>query len=503
MIDLRGTCAVLVRPCDGVLPDVNLQPQRLSANGAAGRLSSLLSFCITVNLVMGSGYVTLPYAFYRAGLVLSVVVVAVLTLLIIITSHAEAEIMHRAQVLCEYRKGAALQSEEGTAVGSGGDHVFQMTELCQLFGGRPLLLLYTVALVLYLFGASFTYAILFSTSVATTLPLPLLGLERCDPASAGFPSSCRLLPVYLLAYAVIVLPLAAVGVRKQVWLQALLCALRFLVGVLMCVTAVWAMAAGREEDLFGLDKQHQHEARDVPLARWAGLPLLVPSVLYSLLLNAGVAVVAQSMPDEGTRRRQLGRCITWGMASTAALYLVMALPVVLLFGPAVKPSCNLEWWSFGGTGSLRRLWWSSLVSHLVVLFPALDVLSIAPLTTIVLADNLLPALLLHASPPSPDGRGSTWRRPVCRVVCGVPPVVCAWFVPNLSRAVAWTGAIAILVSFVVPPYLNHLSFVALTEEQGLDTTTPFSTRLCSPPSPVMWALLPLGLAIGVLVVFST
>jgi hypothetical protein len=109
---------------------------------------------------------------------------------------------------------------------------------------------------------------------------------------------------------------------------------------------------------------------------------------------------------------------------------------------------------FGATTGEGRAWWATCISYLVVLFPCIDVLSVYPLNTIILASNVISTLYAERADRAEHNVVIVrfWR-----FACAVPPIICAWLFPHLGKVVDYTGAICILISFIVPPYLNYAS----------------------------------------------
>lgn len=85
-------------------------------------------------------------------------------------------------------------------------HAFQVTEMCELFGGRKLQLAYTAALVFYTFFALWGYGAVFGDAMSTYAPVPFLG-------EVGAYS------MYVLLFAFVVVPLSTMEIKEQAAFQ--------------------------------------------------------------------------------------------------------------------------------------------------------------------------------------------------------------------------------------------------------------------------------------------
>lgn len=111
---------------------------------------------------------------------------------------------------------------------------------------------------------------------------------------------------------------------------------------------------------------------------------------------------------------------------------------------------NLNWASFswGIDGAIS--WWAKFLSFLVVLFPALDTLSVFPLIAITLGDNLAASIKGQCS-------WLSHKRLICRLIASIPPLIVAVLVSDLSVTLQFSGIFGIYVAFFTPALLQLLS----------------------------------------------
>ncbi|RHY25846.1 hypothetical protein DYB32_008948 [Aphanomyces invadans] len=140
----------------------------------------------------------------------------------------------------------------------------------------------------------------------------------------------------------------------------------------------------------------------------------------------------------------------YALLTTTCFYLALSLSCCYYFGPKISSSVNLNWASFswGIDGDIPI--WAKFLSLLVVLFPALDTLSVFPLIAITLGDNLAASL---------KGR-VVWlnhKRLVCRLIASIPPLIVAVLVTDLSVTLQFSGIFGLYVAFITPALLQLFS----------------------------------------------
>ena len=114
-------------------------------------------------------------------------------------------------------------------------HLYETSELCEIFFNRWIKYLYLVIVVVFCFFISLTFATIASTTWATNLPLYFGPFQQCPqdafryhllPAGEG----CRFTYFFcLMVYGLIVVPLSVVNLREQAIVQTIFGILRVLV----------------------------------------------------------------------------------------------------------------------------------------------------------------------------------------------------------------------------------------------------------------------------------
>jgi len=136
----------------------------------------------------------------------------------------------------------------------------------------------------------------------------------------------------------------------------------------------------------------------------------------------------------------------------------LSLATAHFFGASTEPSCNLNW----------RAYTPEPVALLIELFPAMDTFTVFPLNAIFLANNALSVLLGERWHAMAVPRG--WRVGA-RLGCTLPPILLAALYPSLSGTLDFTGIVAIVLPFIVTPWLHRRSLI-----KCLEAWTPAQVR---------------------------
>ncbi|CAM9564587.1 unnamed protein product [Ascophyllum nodosum] len=427
--------------------------------------------CIAINLVMGSGFLALPKAYVSAGLILGTAVTFVCMALLGITAGYESEVMCRAQawananVLPLVHSKGAPDSEMRLST-----HAFQVSEMCEMFGGRKLQRAYNVLLFLYMFCALWGYATVFGEALATYAPLPFL----------RYTGAYRL---YVMIFGAVVVPLSCMGIKEQALFQIVLTILRF--AALLAMVGSIAVSLYTGGDPFGPESDQC--VGTVELIHWQGIFRAVPAAIFALSLASTVPTIVSGLED----KHSVGN-VTWtAQASAAVAYTCISLSTVYYFGKSVNGSCNINWVLYhpGANGLWTPLgaFLGRAVAYFVVFFPALDVTSVYPLNVMVVANNVMATVYSdHVDSASTDPVVVT----TFRIACAMPPLLCALFVRDFAAIVGFGGNLAIMIAFVIPAYLNLLS-QKLCEERFGASRTPFTGDVVS-STPALHACMVLG-----------
>lgn len=319
----------------------------LSMKGKETKFTFLVAVAFTLNYIVGTGFLTLPWAFSKAGCFLSILVLSgvlyfsIASSLFLLETMARAETMHSLKhnettLLHDYQNNISKPNIIG-------NQKFEVTELCSIFLGTYGKRIYTFCITVYLYCTLVAYSTVFANSFASHFNI--------GESSYFF---------YLSLFGCIVIPLSCMELSEQISIQVTLTFGRFLMFFFMILSVSYAFlfqntpfqnispTHGNFED-FHLDQLH----------------IVLPVIVYANIFHHSIP--ALSHPVEN--KLQLGSIYTTSIMICFISYLVLGVVVSLYFGSLTPPSSNLLWVHYTGIyGTPSYL--GSMIGMFVVIFPA-------------------------------------------------------------------------------------------------------------------------------------
>lgn len=451
----------------------------LSASTGYGRRAML---CFTLNYIVGVGTLGLPYAFHKVGGALGTAALLGVACLTMITVGFCMEVCLRAaelpRMLSKQSRSAgggagagrdiayersddSLQAElMGTPECLWGRKLPELTQCCTHYLGTPAQVCFQVALTGLMFAGMTAYTQVFVHAVRTDIPVA----ARLSGGAVE------------LVFAAIVLPLSCAELTEQVGVQTLMAAVNVLLLVLMMGSSLLAAFA-----------EHEPSAEVVGALEhtdWSAAGLMFSTAVFSQLFQHSVPGLMR--PLRAAEQRAAPAVFRTAIGGTALFYVLLGLSCSAYFGAAIRPACNLNWtrfaWPGGGGRGGEEAWWAAGLSQAIILFPALNTISVFPLIAITLGNNLMhyfPQLKRLDVGPNPVLDRPARRRlhTTCwRLVAALPPIIAALWVSDLSVTMQVAGLFGIYVAFVTPALLQ-LRSRARARSLGADGATAFEWAL--------------------------
>jgi len=475
--------------------------------------------CVSINIMMGSGYLALPAVFQKAGPAFSIFSLVFVGIVMYVTCCWEGRAVCRAS----FRMASSK--------------VREVSEALRLFVGEGAALSYVLVLSVSFLGVVWAYAILFAESLSSSLPLLAPEVACSGGSEALAVSVCYMRYLLNLAiFGVATTPLALIDVSDQACFQVCITALTALLVALMTGTAAHAFTLDQMAYCFpNVYLVPGTAAAVVPASVLKDFLSCLSACVFSIYLNGSVVMVTDALGDKtgGRPERMYGLAIAACCGTYAVLYFL-----VVCFGPHVDPLVNLNWPGFRfpvdastaaavvalgaeGTEQFPGSLLSRCVELYVVLFPALVVLSVYPLSTKIVANLLLEVIfgvedagaspdldpdlgsgLDHADPeasfpsdsksiallggggtglvPSYQGgasplvakpAASIYHTPAAvktgiRVVVNLAPIVGAALQPDVETIVVFVGGVSVVVGLVYPALLSAASATAIDDPEA-------------------------------------
>ena len=371
---------------------------------------------------------------------------------------------------------------------------FEVADLFAFLLGARARVWYVAVLSGYMYGALWAYGTVFASSFSANVPVAFFnGGRTCDiehERAACLPSFLTWLAVFALA----AIPLACMELAEQVVTQVVMFGARVLVVLLMTGTVVAGWGCGGGSVVFAPSVGANATAGGgggraslgpglppgLALFNVGGLAALLPVATYAFIFHHSVPVLAAPVADKAS----LPSLFRSAFLVCCAAYGALGLIVALGFGSSISAQCNLNWQTYvgcvaskaGGVGAGDAQLPALVVRFIILIFPALDVLSAYPLNAITLGNNLMAACLGEAAlAAAPGGAGAgapppdaPWylttpssrfaTRVAFRLLAAVPPIAAGALSTsagiNLDTILRWTGLIGVAIAFLIPSLLR-------------------------------------------------
>lgn len=337
----------------------------------------------------------------------------------------------------------------------------EVTDLAQEFLGTIGKITYQAALIALAYVGLLAYTQVFNNTFISQL-------WPCAPAS---------LPPLL--FGAVVIPLSCLDLAEQMGTQVLMSLLRFLsLGILLVGTIV-ALLVDFENSAMHKDaildswsfsslsfSPPQSSQSHVQLIRWSGFGVMFTTSIFSQLFQHSVPGLIRPLSNDD--KKHVPRIFRNALITTTLLYVAIGCTTVLYFGDSLSQSVNLNFVGFSWGLTADAGWANILVrllAFIVVLFPALDTLSVFPLIAITLGNSLHAAFrhTIHVDAvlsllPFMDNSEHHARRKVSRtfwrLVASIPPVIGSFFVHDLVVSLQIAGLCGIFVALIMPALLH-------------------------------------------------
>lgn len=317
-----------------------------------------------------------------------------------------------------------------------GRRKFEVTDQLLLFIGKKSQVAYLFGLCLYMFGTLLSYSVIAASSVTANVSLDFLPpYSKCDVTKQDCYAPYRF---WLAIFAAIVIPFSAMEIREQLWMQVIMFLARILVMILLAGTAAVGLSC---DGVAFAEVAPGTAGKDVPLANATGLGSLIPTAIFAFIFHHSIPALSNPIKD----KTSLNKIFRTALLLVGACYIALGVCVALFFGSTVDSQCNLNWTgyvgcmppppgytppplsssspsspevnaAFPGYGALagssnnplrsaaaactnsstwsescvdisQRPGWATAVAYIILLFPALDVLSAFPLNALTLGNN--------------------------------------------------------------------------------------------------------------------
>ncbi|KAH8293953.1 hypothetical protein KR054_006969 [Drosophila jambulina] len=498
-------------------------PRFVNGREAAPTYSNLVGFIFIFNLIVGTGALTLPGVFAKAGWMLSLIVIVLLAIVSYMTVTFIIEAMACANAIRNWQTLQALRQSRSSAESSENDenadevslasgtdqvgdfervpltiqnrefhyyqlsHKFELGEMASLFFNEFGRIMFYLCLIVYLYGDLSIY----SAAVARSLRDVV-----CDQTNGTDTNNLMIWPgdfknntarpcwrehtisrlsmyrVFLIGFTLIFGPFAAFNVQKTKYLQMLTAAFRWL---------------GKYSQTFTIVRTHQFYfsaftlmiciSLKLLITRGAkghpesfnvyGIPSLFGACVYSFMCHHSLPSLLAPLKHKS----MVSKILSIDYIVICAFYILLAMTGIFAF-ERIEDLYTLDFLPYDVT---YIDFWSGLlicIDYFLALFPIFTLSTSFPIVAITLKNNLQ-ALFLDMSQYESYSLLVRLMFPLFAII---PPFCITYFTESLSSLVAFTGTYAGTgIQYLIPIFLVYFARKTCSELLGSGVINQFQS----------------------------
>lgn len=349
---------------------------------------------------------------------------------------------------------------------------FEMSQMAVLFLGHRGKIAFYAVLVIYLFGDLAIYAV--------SVPLSLV---RVTGPFAGW-TSLATYRIYLLIFALLMIPFSFFDMNSSKYLQIATLALRNFCFFLMVVLGLVFIGEGN-----GASES------EVPFFTIGGLPRILGVALYAFMCHHSLPSIVQPIRNKS----RMFRMFFGDFVVIYIAYFLLCWSAVFAFYGQSSDTCPNHPGEACQLQPLYTLNFSSYkiqaIASFLALFPCFTLTSNFPMICITLRNNIAELAF-----PGDTKRQAKWK-PVLALSASVPPMIIACFTQQVDFLVSITGSFAgVGIQYVLPALFVYFGRKK-AEALGL---RPLRSLHCSPAKSTwfIWGVLAWSAIALVLAVYN-
>ena len=422
----------------------------------------IIGYFYNLNFILGTGFLGIPFTFYNAGIIPSLLTLTLLSVTGCITALWMLEILGRAKILNKLRVGTSretlinensenyLEDDQSIYVISQ-KRKFEMTELSEIMFGFIGKIVFVVIMTIYSWLTLWSMAAVVGTSWSTNIPVNTTVVMECnatDFTKTFFPYNYRCFSFYRICVAVfgvVVTLLSLLELNEQKYIQALFSILRFVALSSIIVFSVFIIIHNISSPNTPLPP-HNSTSTSLELLlrfdlRW--WLVTIPVLVYAQNLHQGIP----SLTHPVVPKRKLKPMLIATFITTWSFYTILGIVVSFAFMSLVNENATLNWDYF--TKGVNNIF-VKIVSYFIILFPSLDIISAYPLVVTTLANNVYLVLMRRDTSESVLNWKDRVGKLIFRLFFAFIPLIGALFISNLVTVLNFAGLFAFAMLFFLP-----------------------------------------------------
>jgi hypothetical protein len=233
---------------------------------------------------------------------------------------------------------------------------------------------------------------------------------------------------------------------EQMWMQGIMTVAR--VVVMMSIIVLSLVSLGEQENV---NNNETYRDGDPPLAVWSKFGFMLPALLFGGVYQTQFSGILSAMQKD---MKVLRPIIVYVTLTLEFFYITLGLTASFAVNH-VASNASLSFGKYSnGEAENGRPVWTEIIGYAIVLFPAIDVMSIFPIVAHGISDNIM--ALLGVVDRDSFRRNQRLKYHGLRTICILPSFGYAFSQTHLGTIVNNTGFfVFFLVLFMVP--LMHIA----------------------------------------------
>ncbi|KAJ3423884.1 hypothetical protein M0812_29515 [Anaeramoeba flamelloides] len=325
---------------------------------------------------------------------------------------------------------------------------FEINELCYIFMGRNGKRFYTVALSMYILGSLWSYSAVFAQTITTMLPIS--GITKGDTCEIDQPFSVNCNKnyiLYLVLFAIFAIPVACRDLAEQKILQISLTIFRFVAVFVIILTTVLAMYTSNEDHY---QNKNTPYIASYSLFNIHGSSIIFGSCVFSQVVHHSATIIAETVREKSKVRKIFNSAFL----TTFLIYYTLGVVCSLYFGPNTKSIVTLNWLDYSG-GIAPSSYWATFIKFVVVLFPAVDILSAFPINVVTLGTGLYNFFIPEST--RKNQKNLKKKKILFRLVAAIPPIIGSMIIKEIPVLIVINGITGCFISYIIPAVLQYKS----------------------------------------------
>ena len=432
--------------------------------------NSVICYLYFLNYCVCSGFLTIPFIYYHAGILPSLFLSTLLCATGCVTALWVLEIMGRCRVLNQFRlegtTSEVLRPNSSNELNEYNEHdnytisekrKFEMTDMCKITFGSTGRFIYIIIFSSYACLTLWSFASVVGTSWSITIPVNDSVVRKCnetDFTGVPYPSDPPCFNLYRVSvsvFGVIVTLLSLLELGEQKYIQVTFSSLRFIAITVIIIFSVYLIIHNTLYPQYALPPRLNTTTSQVLATfniKW--ILIAIPILVYSQNFHAAVPSITHCVLS----KRKLKLTVVATFITMWSLFSVIGIVVSFALRDAVNENVTLNWRYFTETQFNIVV---RIISYFITIFPSIDLISAYPLIATTLSNNLYSVLMCRDTSEAVDNWRNRFGKLIFRFCTAFIPIIGALFVSNLVSVLHLAGLFAFISQFAVPIMCQYQS----------------------------------------------